>query len=82
MSFLQVSDDSISDEDTLSLSNENLLDKEAMTDTEEVPNNKEDIEIKITEDSEWSEELPELTQIAIPAVVTLRPRSGSEAPNN
>ena len=77
-----MSDDSISDEDTLSLSNENLLDKEAMTDTEEVPSNKEDIEIKITEDSEWSEELPELTQIAIPAVVTLRPRSGSEAPNN
>ena len=77
-----MSDDSISDEDTLSLSNENLLDKEALTETEEVPSNKEDIEIKITEDFEWSEELPELTQIAIPAVVTLRPRSGSEAPNN
>ena len=55
LSFLQVSDDSISDEDTLSLSNENLLDREAQTDTEEVPSNKEDIEIKITEDSEWSE---------------------------
>jgi len=80
----EVSDDSISDEDTLSLSNENLLDKEALTDTEEAiaikEEAKEDIEIKITEDCEWVEELPELTQIAIPAVVTLRPRSGSEAP--
>ena len=79
----QVSDESISDEDTLSLSNENLLDKEALTDTEEAAGKeepKEDIEIKITEDSDWVEELPELTQIAIPTVVTLRPRCGSEAP--
>ena len=78
-----MSDESISDEDTLSLSNENLLDKEALTDTEEAASKeepKEDIEIKITEDSEWVEELPELTQIAIPTVVTLRPRCGSEAP--
>merc|ERR1719500_123158 len=79
----EVSDESISDEDTLSLSNENLLDKEALTDTEEAAGKeepKEDIEIKITEDSDWVEELPELTQIAIPTVVTLRPRCGSEAP--
>ena len=78
-----MSDDSISDEDTLSLSNENILDKEALTDTEEAANKeeaREDIEIKITEDCDWVEELPELTQIAIPAVVTLRPRCGSEAP--
>ena len=79
----QVSDESISDEDTLSLSNENLLDKEAVTDTEEAAGKeepKEDIEIKITEDSDWVEELPELTQISYPTVVTLRPRCGSEAP--
>ena len=80
---LQVSDDSISDEDTLSMSNENLLDKETVTDTEDTAERgemKEDIEIKITEDSDWVEELPELTQISIPTVVTLRPRCGSEAP--
>ena len=83
-----MSDESISDEDTLSLSNENILDKEeALTDTEEAAANKEEtkednIEIKITEDCDWVEELPELSQIAIPAsVVTLRrPRCGSEAP--
>ena len=65
------------------MSNENLLDKEALTDTEEAAGKeepKEDIEIKITEDSDWVEELPELTQISYPTVVTLRPRCGSEAP--